>query len=366
MEDRIDVLLVEDNEDQIHFIQRVLDRRRFNVTVITDGRHALNYIRDHDLEFHVILLDYRLPSMNGMEILFKIQELQKELAIIFLTIETGIELVVDAMKHGAMDFMPKTNRFYEGLPSMVEKVYALHRARIEKKHIEQKLMESEKRAAEELRKSLHEKELLLREIHHRVKNNLSLISSLLHFQERLPQSETIRPLLANTRSRIKAMALVHDKLYNNTDLAHINFSDYCRDLARFLFQTFPLPYGRQIEFTLDVEKAVLDIDMLIPCGLIINELVTNSIKHAFPPEIDSPAIHISFHSEDGYYFLKISDNGIGLPEKIDLNPTKTLGLFVLQSLVEQLEGTLDIQRNSGTTFSIRFMIPSLSASPFRK
>jgi len=358
---RLEILLVEDNEDHAYFIKRALNNREYHVTRIADGKKAFDYMANPSTPFHVVLLDYFLPSMNGMEILKKIAEMGKDYAFIFLTVDDSVQTAVEAMKAGAMDFLPKTTQFFDGLPAMIEKVYALHQVRLEKKRLE-----------EQVKKSLKEKELLLREIHHRVKNNLSIIHSLLHFQAQYAERQPVETILANTRNRIRSMALVHEKLYKTQDLTRIYFPEYCDDLITYLMETFcpnPQPGSGFVNFKTDVGDIHLDIDTIIPLGLIINELVTNALTHGFPDiqgeRISSERgrqaeIRIIMHCEKNKpdCCLAVSDNGKGLPDDFNPDQSDTLGMFIVRSLVEQLNGSINIgpANPQGTEVAIRFQI----------
>jgi two-component sensor histidine kinase len=356
---RLEILLVEDNEDHAYFIKRTLNDREYHVTRIADGKEAFDYMANPPHPFHVVLLDYYLPSMDGMEILEKIAGIGKDYAFIFLTVDDSVRTAVEAMKAGAMDFLPKTPQFFDGLPAMIEKVYALHQVRLEKKRLE-----------EQVKKSLKEKELLLQEIHHRVKNNLSIIHSLLHFQAQYADRQPVETILANTRNRIRSMALVHEKLYKTQDFTRIHLPGYCHDLITYLTETFrpnPHPGGSFVHFKTDVDDIHLDIDTIIPLGLIINELVTNALTHGFSGnhgEVTSgkwpgPAeIRVSIHCEPGKpdCGLVVSDNGKGLPDDFNGDRSDTLGMFIIRSLVEQLNGSIDIGAANphGTEVAIRF------------
>ena len=358
---RLEILLVEDNEDHAYFIKRALNNREYHVTRIADGKKAFDYMVNPPSPFHVVLLDYFLPSMDGMEILKKIAEIGKDYAFIFLTVDDSVQTAVEAMKSGAMDFLPKTTQFFDGLPAMIEKVYALHQVRLEKKRLE-----------EQVKKSLKEKELLLREIHHRVKNNLSIIHSLLHFQAQYADCQPVETILENTRNRIRSMALVHEKLYKTQDFTRIYFPEYCNDLITYLMETFhpnPHPGSRFINFKRDVDDVHLDIDTIIPLGLIINELVTNALTHGFPKNHGDPTsgkrrrqaeIRVSMHCGKNKpdCCLTVSDNGKGLPDDFNGDQSDTLGMFIVRSLVEQLNGSINIgpANPQGTEVTIRFQI----------
>ncbi|VVB89823.1 Methyl sulfide methyltransferase-associated sensor [uncultured archaeon] len=211
-----------------------------------------------------------------------------------------------------------------------------------------------KRAEEQIRSSLREKEVLLREIHHRVKNNMQLISSLLRLQSRYAGEEKYREMLMECQNRIVSMALIHEKLYRSRDMTKIDLKDYIRDLINNLSQSHGAAESR-VDVSTDVEDISLGIDLATPCGLIINELVNNSLKHAFPDRREGK-ITVTFKRADEKMFeLRVSDNGIGIPEGLDFRKTESLGLRLVTILVEdQLEGEISLDRSKGTEFRIKF------------
>jgi two-component sensor histidine kinase/sensor domain CHASE-containing protein len=203
--------------------------------------------------------------------------------------------------------------------------------------------------AEDARK----KELLLQEIHHRVKNNLQIISSLLNLQSKRINDKEIIEMLKDSQNRIKSMALIHEKLYNSKDLIGIDFGEYLRDLVANLFRSYSID-PNQIKLNMEINNISLGLDTAIPCGLIINELVSNSFKYAFP---DGRKGEISVNiipTNNGQFILTVRDNGFGFPEDLDIKRSKTLGLQLVYSLVEQLEGTIELDRSTGTDFKITF------------
>lgn len=206
-------------------------------------------------------------------------------------------------------------------------------------------------AEEHLKSSLKEKEVLLKEIHHRVKNNLQIISSLLNLQSGYIQDSQAGEMFKESRNRVKSMALIHERLYQSKDLARIDFAEYVRNLTTHLFRSYGVN-THAVGLKIAVGKILLDIDTAIPCGLIINELVTNSLKYAFPPGV-AGEIRIDLHRENnGCLALVVSDNGAGLPPDFDFHNTDSLGLQLVSTLTEQLEGTIQLERDSGTTFKI--------------
>ncbi len=207
---------------------------------------------------------------------------------------------------------------------------------------------TERKQAEEAQKN----ELLLKEIHHRVKNNLQVISSLLYLQSKKINDEVIVAMFKESQSRVKSMAIAHEKLYMSGEMGKIDIKEYTRDITTSLFQSYEL-YSNSVKLRLDVDKVLLDIDTAIPCGLIINEIVTNSLKHAFP-DGSNGQIFIEFHKENNIYKLVVGDNGKGLPMDFDIQKTETLGLKLITTLVKQIDGIFDLNRIGGTMFTITF------------
>ena len=217
----------------------------------------------------------------------------------------------------------------------------------------QKSSDEREQAKEEIKKSLEEKEVLLREIHHRVKNNMQIISSLLRLQSQNIKGKSYSGLFEESQNRITSMLLVHEKLYQSKDLSKIDFDEYIEDMVNGLFQSFGECTGR-IKLSSDIQKVQLGIKSAIPCGLIINEIITNSLKYAFPDNRKGE-IRIIFHKTGNEIEMVISDDGIGIPDSIDFRNTESLGLKLILILAEnQLKGAVDLDRNKGTEFRIEF------------
>ena len=203
------------------------------------------------------------------------------------------------------------------------------------------------------RESLREKEILLKEIHHRVKNNMAIISSLLLLQAETFDDPNIVRVLQASQSRIRSMALVHEKLYQAENLAKIDVSEYINSLARHISQLKGINRNK-VSLMISVENIFLGIDLAIPCGLVINELLSNAFKYAFPGD-RTGEIRIHMRLKDNQaYELVISDNGVGLPEHIDIQNPSSFGLQLVQLLNKQLAGTIEVNREKGTTFTIEF------------
>lgn len=205
-------------------------------------------------------------------------------------------------------------------------------------------------AESKLQSSLDEKTMLLKEIHHRVKNNLQIIASLLNLQSRYIKDESTLAAIRESQNRVKAMALVHEKLYRSEDLSRIDLNEYLKFLGTGLFQFYDAR-SRGIRFELDVSVVEVDIGTAIPLGLILNELISNSLKYAFP-EGRTGVVAISIRKEDHTLTAQFRDDGVGIPESVDWRETPSLGLRLVNTLVDQLNGTIELDRNAGTHFTM--------------
>jgi two-component sensor histidine kinase/GAF domain-containing protein len=210
-----------------------------------------------------------------------------------------------------------------------------------------------RRAEEEVKASLREKEVMLKEIHHRVKNNLQVVASLLNLQAGTIKDPKVVEALRESQSRVRSMALIHEKLYQSKDLAHVDFDGYVRNLCSYLFRSYAVNADR-VGFRVDVHDVFLGIDRAIPCGLIINELVSNSLKYAFP-EGRRGQVQVELHPENQHEVaLRVCDDGVGLAPQFDFRNMESLGLQLVNTLTNQLSGIIELDRRGGTAFRIIF------------
>lgn len=207
-------------------------------------------------------------------------------------------------------------------------------------------------AEKKLKNSLDEKDILVKEIHHRVKNNLMIISSLLNLQAHQIKDEKALDIFQESQNRAKSMAMIHERLYRTEGMREIEFDEYIRELATDIFHTYRL--GPGIELELDLEHVKIDVNNAIPLGLIINEIVTNSLKYAFPDGRGKLSIQFYRLKAKDEFELVISDDGVGLPEDFDFKKAKSLGLKLVNSLTEQLDCSIELDRSHGTQFTIKF------------
>jgi two-component sensor histidine kinase len=211
----------------------------------------------------------------------------------------------------------------------------------------------------EIEKQNEEKEVLLKEIHHRVKNNLQIISSLLNMQTRGLHDLKVIDAMKESQSRVKTMALIHEKLYQYDNLSQINMREYMEQLSDFLTQTYGR--GKEIEVIVNSEEIKLDIDTAVPLGLITNELLSNALKYAFENSQKGKIEIILVQTGDNGYKLVVSDTGVGLAKDLDIEKTTSLGLRLVRSLTRQINGNLSISSQSGTTFSIQWQNTNIAA-----
>jgi len=215
------------------------------------------------------------------------------------------------------------------------------------------LKQSRKELEDSLKReaSLREKEILLREIHHRVKNNMQILGSLIRMQSRRVADQSLRPVFRESEDRIRSMALIHEKLYQSESLSRVELQSYLEDLTRELKRV----YGEsQAVISVEAEGMMLELDSAVPCGLIVNELVSNSLKHAFPAG-ECGSIHVRLTGGvDGQHELAVWDNGVGMPEFVNLETSQSLGLRLVGMLVEQLSGTCEYKNGVGSHFEIKF------------
>jgi two-component sensor histidine kinase/CheY-like chemotaxis protein len=329
------VLLVEDNIGDIVSIRTMLSDLKegiFELKFAETLGEALDILEREN--FDVVLLDLGLPDSQGFRTFTQVNDQMPELPIIILTGLEDEDLGINAVKEGAQDYLVKGQIDDKVLARSIN--YAIER----------------KNTEEELKSSISEKEVLIKETHHRVKNNMQIISSLLNLQMGHSDEDDTIDMLKESQNRIKSMALIHEKLCQSDDLNHIKISDYINTLVTDLFYSFNLT-EEQIDIKMDLEDVYLKIETAIPCGIIVNELVSNSLKYAFPNG-KKGEIFVSIHSKGEGYELIVSDNGVGLPENFDYENTDSLGLQLVNNLSTQVDGTVEMDNSNGTKFIINF------------
>ena len=371
----IRVLLVDDDEDEFVFTRDLLaevEGKRFTVDWVATWDAALEAMgrNQHD----VCLVDYRLGARDGLELLREAVRRGCRAPIIMLTGQGDRDVDLEAMRLGAADYVIKGGEHSATLERSIR--YAIEHKQAEEalrrwqEELERRVQErtadlakanlllqaeigERRKAEEELRASLREKEVLLREVHHRVKNNLQIIASLLSIQSGYIQDPQARDLFRESLNRVKSIAGIHQKLVRANNLAQVEIAAYVRDLAGALFRCYGVD-ADAVKLTVDVDDLRLGIDTAIPCALIINELVTNALKHAFPPG-RAGEIAIGLHAVGpNAYRLAVRDDGNAFPKDFDVHAAPSMGMQLVTALTEQLDGNLDVSTNGNTTFAITF------------
>lgn len=352
----LQILIAEDDFFVCKDIERAVKSVGFNVLGIApNGQKAVEMTSCMNPD--LILMDVQMPVMDGLEATQIIQEVHPTPVVVLTAHETK-DLLEKASKVGVGAYLTKPPK-----PSEIERAVSIAMAR----HKDwQKMCElnnqlrieiSNRHEAEKsLRGLLKEKEILLKEVHHRVKNNFSVIASLLNLQMGQVKNFKMKDILKVSRDRVKSMAMIHQQLYQSDNLASIDFNQYIRNLTKTLFNTYNVD-ASHIHLRTSVEKITLGVDVAIPCGLIVNELLSNSFKHAFPSTFDGKGqITISLHRiHENNLELSIKDNGIGIPEDIDIYQTDSLGMKLVIILAEdQLNGQVKLDRSEGSQFTITF------------
>ena len=366
MKEELKIIILEDVQYDVELIEYELRREGIKFTskqveIEEDFIEGLNIFKPD-----VVLADHSLPKFDGVSALEIAKKIAPEVPFIFVSGKIGDEFAVDMLKKGATDYVFKNN--------LTKLVPAVRRALTERDELTEL-----KKSKKELQKALKEKEMLLKEIHHRVKNNLIMISNLLELQSHYINDKTDFNFFRESQNRANSMALIHERFYQSADLKSIDFGDYICTLATDLVSTYVTASG-QINLITDVENIMLDIDTAIPLGLILNELLTNSLKYAFPATASSttescrlegskslisssviqesvnktPTIAVMFNRIGDEFELIVKDNGIGFPKDLDYKKTGTLGLELVNRITKQIDGFIEMNTLEGTEFKITF------------
>ncbi len=373
------ILAIDDKQDNLTAISALLTSLMPDCTAITTRSGAEGIEKAMAELPDTILLDLKMPEMDGFEVCkrLKSDEATCHIPIIMLTaVRTDSASRIEGLELGADAFLTKPINEGE-LVAQVRVMLRIKRAedmmRREKDLLEDLVkqrtsslvdankkmkqeIEERRRAEAAVRASLKEREILLREIHHRVKNNMQIISSLLRLQAGSVKDEKYAALLQDSQHRIKSMALIHERLYLSENFAMVDFAGYVRGLARDLYRSYEIDPSKTA-LKIEVEDVSLGINNAIPCGLIMNELISNSLKHAFAQE-GKGELEIAFRSVSGDEVeLIVGDNGVGLPDDLDFRNTESMGLHIVTMLAEdQLKGKIELDRTAGTKFHVRFKV----------
>ena len=344
--DRLSILVVDDEPTTRLLLRAAMQKEGFRVIEASNGIECLDLFRQERPD--IVLLDAVMPAMDGFSCCAALQDLSDKLPpiseerastpILMITSLDDSSSVERALTVGASDYITKP----------VHWALLRHRVRGIRDSIKRQQTEAQ------IKKSLREKEALLKEVHHRVKNNLQIISSMLNLQSNTIKDESISGLFRESQSRVRLMAMVHEKLYRSEDFGTIELADYLRDLSHHLLRSYGISQS-DIRLNIHIDSILLGIGSAVSCALIVNELITNSLKYAFPKsasgQIRKGEISITATLTDSNHFsLRYQDSGIGLPADLDIENATTLGLQLVGSLTEQLGGVLTIASYRPTEF----------------
>ena len=363
MDEKIEILLFEDNLGDANLIEGMLEEfanfpyEFTNVETLNEGLSLLK-----ERPFDIILTDLGLPDSDGIDTFLTIHARNSRIPIIIFTVSDNEQIGIDAVKKGAQDYLPKGQTDGKLLKRSIQ--YSIERRKI-----------GEVLTNIEIARK--------KEIHHRIKNNLQVISSLLDLQadkfkgrKNIMDSEVI-DAFRESQDRVISMALIHEELYKGGKIEDLNFSPYLEKLTQNLFQTYKF-VNTTVSLNMDLEENLFfDMDVAIPLGIIVNELISNSLKHAFTGR-DKGEIQIKLCREKAEEYinfkeesksennnstsfrLTVSDDGVGVPENLEIDDIENLGFQLVTSLMDQLDGKLELKRNNGTEFTMKFTVKEQS------
>ncbi len=349
------ILIVDDNPTNLEVLTEALSTHDYQVSVALDGNSALEQIQYRHPA--IILLDVMMNELDGFETCKRLKSDPKtnDIPVIFMTALTDAESKMKGFSLGAVDYITKPFNQDEVLARInlqLKLQQITNRLENQNRQLQQEI-EQRKDVEAKLQESLREKEILLKEIHHRVKNNLQIVASLLNLQKRSIKDPKIIQLFEDSQNRIYSMAIIHERLYQSKQLNQINLGEYLQDLVNALIQSYNID-AKQIEVQLHADPIYINIETATPCGLIVNELVTNIIKYAFPDRRLGKVSIECRTTPDAKILLAVCDNGVGIPDRVDFNNPSSLGLRIITNLARQLRATLDLDRSNGTRLSLQF------------
>ena len=374
------ILVIDDKDDARYFLKVLFEGKGHKVSSATNGNEALDILKENKID--LIISDILMPDMDGFEFckIVKADREMKHIPFVFYTAtyvdkkdeEFALDLGADLFLRKPMDpdtlmkelsglmkqIEDKTYKYQEMKLKTEKDIYKLYNRRLIKK-LEDKIVQLEKeierrsKAEMTLHKTIQEKEILIKELYHRTRNNMQVIISMLRlYSTKLLNERWNEEAMEDIISKIRTMALVHQKLYESQDLSHVNLREYFESMLKMLKESYS-DVLEECEFEVDLEDVKVLLDTAIPLGFILNELVTNACKHAFSDE-QKKMIHIKLHQNDiKQMVLSVEDNGIGLPENFNIQSDDNIGLILISSLVDsQLRGTIEHKSENGLKWKV--------------
>ncbi|TIH19976.1 response regulator [Marinifilum sp. JC120] len=370
MDEILRILTIDDDESVRLSIAHYLEDSGYEVLQAVNGHEGLKIFRKQKPD--VVLLDLRMPEMDGLSVLKKLGQEAPQTPVIVVSGTGSFEDVIATVRLGSWDYIPKPITDLNDLENAILRTRQRARLLVENERYKEELECKIRERTEELqlinkvlseeitarkktealvRASLAEKEVMLKEIHHRVKNNLQVISSLLSLQSGYTDDAEAHNLLRECQHRVRSMSMLHEKLYRSEDLSRIDMNEYALTLISFLLRSYSV--DGKVKPTYNINDIHMGIDSAIPCGLIINELVSNALTHAYEMNTGGE-LEVSMHRKNDHIELEVSDNGIGLPENFSISGSRTLGMTLVETLAQQLNGKVNFFNDDGATFQISF------------
>jgi len=373
------ILIVDDEEKSRYLLARLFSGSGHAVEEAADGKIALEMLEKE--AYDLVISDILMPVMDGYALCRELRSREglRETPFVFLTAtyvdekdeRFALQLGADRFYRKPVDprtFVREIDLLLEEIrdgkqrrlgPETDEKeILTLYNERLINK-LEKKIVALEneiaerKRAEDKARAAIEENEVLLREVHHRVKNNMQLVSSLINLSARGLKDPAALDVLRQIRLRIRSISMIHEKLMKSGDLVRVDFADFLDDMAIHFFQFYKADPDR-ISLKLEVVPVMLPVGLAVPCALIAGELMSNALKHAFPGGRRGKILVGLKPLESGEFLLRVSDDGVGFPETADIRKMETLGMTILNALVAQIGGRLEILRDGGSDFRITF------------
>ncbi len=347
MEDKlfdIKVLYVEDDPAARELTSMLLRRRVRELVVAENGREGLDaYLHEKP---DLVITDIRMPEMDGLDMSREIKARNPNAKIVVTTAHNDTTYLISSIETGIDYYVLKPIELEKLMHAIGSCADTIHfRKKAEQYH------EEREKLIRDLEEALKEKEMLIREVHHRVKNNLQVIEGLLTLQSFKVSDGKDRELFDESRIRVQAISKIHEMLYKSKDLKKIDFARYLRELVESLHENYSA--GKpDITLTMDIPDITMDINVIIPCGLVVNELVSNALKHAFPGERKGEIFVGIERDGDASMSIVVRDNGIGIPDDFDITGTSTLGMQIIMSLSHQLGGGVVLNRRGGCEFRV--------------
>ena len=348
----ITILIIDDDQAVRRSMAFFLEDQNYNTLKAENGRIGLEIFDQEKVD--LILVDLNMPEISGLEVLAQIKKKSPDTPMIVISGAGEISSAVAALHNGAWDYLLKPIKNFSLLTHAVTNALEKGRLIQENHNYQQNLEHMVAKQTEKIRNSLKEKEILLREVNHRVKNNLNVIISLLNLKaEAIHSEKNAIEAFEESRDLVYSMAMVHEELYQSNDFTKISIKGYIENLVAKMIEIYQPSI--KIKYNQHIDDVNIGITKAIPFGMILTELVTNTLKHAFNNKNEDGLLEIScIKLETGIFYITVKDNGSGISGDIDIQNPKSSGLQLVNILTSQIEGKISAKKGNGTEFIISF------------